>query len=299
MLRSPAPAAERAAWRRESRNSLPTNLHFSVELSGSLFSLNNYLILCLYVFGENTIAGLFGNHFILDYILNGLFMASLSMSNYLNQLSEKCHDLCEWCFDLFETICDSTSNLCETGIEKVFERQMHVPTIKNLSQEQRQIYQYIMLTLFIAIRCMVQDKTSTAHYIALESIRLCLVNLTPLLWIVLYNLVTNTQLWQGWLAIWETIKDQLYRQLWLRLLALWEIISEHICEGYLKMPGGLEPNRYHTRYFIGTNGLRLFEYGVFIQVLPTMSHVGIRRFNFCGIPIFNGDPVPVPAAPGG
>ena len=82
-------------------------------------------------------------------------------------------------------------------------------------------------------------------------------------------------------------------------LIIWENKKKELCEDYFKMPGGLKPNQYHTRYYVGLSRIRVFEYGIAIQVLPNLRHVGIRCFSFCGIPIFQGDPVSVPVAPYG
>ena len=259
-----------------------------------LYTIFGYTIFYM----EAILVGLFGHHFMLDYVLNGLLLARLSLANYSHQLSEKCNDLCEWVFDMFENLCDRIAKLCQISIEKVFKRQMHIPTIKDLSQGQRQLYQYILLTVCIAIRC-VFDTYDRKAFVYQEPIANCLANLTSLLWMNFDNLVGNTQLWQRWLALWGTIKDQVHRQLWLRCLALWENISAKICEDYLKMPGGLEPNQYHTRYFVGLDRLRLLEYGILIQVLPDLTHMGMRCFQIFGITVFNGDHVPVPTAPSG
>ena len=276
------------------------NVETPFGLDGSRFSAQHFLLFGLYACGENIIAGFFGHHFMLDYVLNGLLLAFFSLSNYTNQLSEKCYDLCEWVFDMFENLCDRIAKLCQISIEKVFKCQMHMPTIKDLSQGQRQLYQYILLSVCIATRCVFDtyDRKVFVYQLA-EPIANCLANLTSLLWMNFDNLVGNTQLWQRWLALWGTIKDQVHRQLWLRCLALWENISAKICEDYLTMPGGLEPNQYHTRYFVGLDRLRLLEYGILIQVLPDLTHMGMRCFQIFGITVFNGDHVPVPTAPSG
>ena len=57
-------------------------------------------------------------------------------------------------------------------------------------------------------------------------------------------------------------------------LILWENKKEELCEDYFKMPGGLKPNQYHTRYYVGLSRIRIFEYGIVIQVLPNFKHVG-------------------------
>ena len=75
-----------------------------VESPIGLFSLQSFLIFLLLVSGEAILVGLLGQHLVLDYVLNGLLLARLSMSNYINQLSEKCNDLCERFFDMFESI---------------------------------------------------------------------------------------------------------------------------------------------------------------------------------------------------
>ena len=99
------------------------------------------------------------------------------------------------------------------------------------------------------------------------------------------------------MSLWQWIGEQLHRHLWLRWLNQWEIIKERLCENYLKMPAGLRPNRYHTRYYISLRRLRIVEYGIVIQVLPNLKHAGIRVFSFCGMHVFHGEPVPVPATP--
>ena len=266
----------------------------------SIRSLGLYgLCSLLYNSGEIILVGFLGHHFMLDCVLNGILLVGLYMSNYISQLSEKCSDMCDRAFDMLESLCGGFSKLSEIGIRKIFKCQIHVPTVKNLNQGQRQIYQYILLTVFIATRSLKQDGRVTAKYIFLESMTLCTTNLIYIIWNNFDNLVGNTQLWQKWLAMWETIKDQLYRQIWLRWLALWQKIQEKICEDYLQMPGGLEPNQYHMRGYIGTHRLRFLEYGVFIFIQPDLIHVGQRRFIICGILVIAGDLVPVPTAPSG
>ena len=132
-----------------------------------------------------------------------------------------------------------------------------------------------------------EDPTSSIVETAMSSIMILFV-------INFFNIVGNTQLW---LTLCQSIKNQLHRQLWLRWLVLWENIKERICEDYLKMPGGLEPHRYHTRYYVGLNRLRVMEFGIIIRVLPDLSHEGIRCFDICGIAVYTGHPIPVPPAP--
>ena len=275
------------------------NVETPIGLDRENFLLYNIVGFTL-LSSEAILVGLFGHNHLFDYILNGLLLACLSFANYSHHLSEKCNGLCEWVFEVFENLCDRLAKLCQISIEKVFKRKMHMPTTKDLSQGQRQLYQYILLTICIAIRGWhIAMERKVVGYQLTEPITDCLVNLSGLLWMNFDNLVSNTQLWQGWLALWGTIKDQVHRQLWLRCLALWENISAKICEDYLKMPGGLEPNQYHTRYFVGTDRLRLLEYGVHIQVIPDLRHVGMRCFQICGITVFIGDHVLVPTAPSG
>ena len=260
------------------------NVESRIYIKGN-FSVHFFFFI-FYQFVESITVTFFGSHLI-----------------YVNQLYEKCNDICEWFLDLLESLWDGISKCCEIGIERVIKYQMQVPTIKNLSLGQKQLYQYILLSFLIAIRGLLQERKATAIYIAITSLAMCLTNLSILLWINFFN----SQLWMKMLTLWETnhLTVLLHRQLWLRWLALWEKVKEKVCKEYLKMPGGLQPNQYHTRYYIGTNRLRIIEYGVFVEVLPDLSHVGRRCFLFCG---FNGiwlmgfhlgDREPVPTAPSG
>ena len=258
----------------------------------TISSTQNFIWMALFRFSHEIVIGLhitfFGYHFVLDFILERLVLAHLSLADYSHQLCERSSELCEWLFDTFEFVWDKSAKLWELIIEKVFECHIHMPTLLNLSQRQRKLYRCTLLMVCIASKNDIRSKQFKS---------LCISSVMFQFGYNFNNIVGNTQLWLGWLTLWQSIKDQLHRQLWLRWLALYENIKERLCKDYLKMPGGLEPNRYHTRYYVGLNRLRVLEYGIIIQVLPDLSHAGIRCFHICGIPVFNGHPVPVPTAP--
>ena len=230
-----------------------------------------------------------GRHFVLDFILQGLVLANLYLEDLIRQLCEKSYELCEKLFETLESMLDRCAKLCEIVIEKVLGHHIHVPTILDLSQGQKHFYRCIVLMV-----CIESWNSSQARG---QFAGLGISSITILFWIHFYTIVGNTQLWLGWLTLWQSIKEQLNRHLWQRWLALWEKIKERLCEDYFKMPGGLRPNRYHARYYVGLNRLRFLEYGILIRVLPDLTHEGIRIFSFCGIHVFHGEPVPVPAAP--
>ena len=180
---------------------------------------------------------LHGRHFVLDYILQGLVLANLKLEEFQRMLFEGSYGTFELLFDTLETMFDKGAKLCELIIERIVQSHIHMPTIKNLSQGQRHFCRCILLMVCVALR-------------DVGFAGLCLGSIAHMFCINFNATVGNTHLWQKWLNHWESIK-------------------ERICEEYFKMPAGLQPNRYHTRYFIGLDRIRVFEYGVIIQVLAS------------------------------
>ena len=225
-----------------------------------------------------------GSHFLLDFILQGLVLANLHLEYFINQLCERNYEIFEWVFDTIEEILDRSAKLCEHVIERVFGIHIHIPTIKNLSQGQRHLYRCVFIMVCITSR----KKQFAATY--------------GVIFVLLFgyhfnNIVGSTQLWHGLLVLWQKIKEQLHMHVWQRWRNMWEQIKERLCNNYFKIPAGLQPNRYHTRFYIGLNRLRVMEYGILIQVRPDFTHVGRRCFRVCGIHVFHGEPVSVPVAP--
>ena len=211
---------------------------------------------------------LLGFHHILDVIINRLLLNHLALMSCLKQAGEWCYDLCEWIFDTLEQQCDKITKLGMFIIKKLFRKQQNITNILELSQEQRHFYNCIM-------------------FLACAGYHIKISNVPGSIMLIIWNNYAyniNQKLWQTCLNLSEWI------------LQLWERIAETLCEGFMKMPSGLQPNQYHTRYFLGLNRFHLFEYGILIQVLADQSHVGMRCFHICGIHVFTGVAVPVTGA---
>ena len=206
-----------------------------------------------------------GRHFVLDFILQGLVLANLSLEQFLHKLCEKSYELWELIFDAIETLFGRSARLCKLLMEKLLGHTIETPAMLELTEGKKHFYRCILLMV-----CLTWQDDAMFRGI-------CIGSIMQLFWVHFGTAVGNTQLWQRWLNTWEGIKERL-------------------CEDYFKMPGGLQPHRYHTRYSIGLMRIRLFEYGIRIQVLPDLTHMGIRCFTFCGIQVFQGEPVPVPVA---
>ena len=120
-----------------------SNLMTQICLFG-LYNIHNIIIALNIV--------LLGHHFVLDFILQGLALASFYLNEFLDQLCERSYELCQLPFDAMESVLDWSAKFCKFIIEKVLKCQVHMPSIKNLGQGKRQSYRCFLLMTFIAAR---------------------------------------------------------------------------------------------------------------------------------------------------
>ena len=141
---------------------------------------------------------LMGHHFLLDVVLQRLVLASFYTNEFLHQICERSYDLCELLFDAMESVLDWSAKFCKFIIAKVLKCQVHMPSLKNLSQGKRQSYRCFLLMTCIAAR--------NPRYISLG-----VYSLTFLFYSHFNTIVGNTQgdihkLYQENFGIWDPLR---------------------------------------------------------------------------------------------